>query len=110
QGGVGSKSAPALESAISQTHSTPEASAEERNADNLWTRADFAKRAPGMDWTAFFDAAGLTKQAEFVVWQPGAFVGAAKLVESQPLSVWQAYLRARTLNRYVDALPGADGA
>src|SRR6185295_9664592 len=50
----------ALESAIAKTHATREQSAEEGNADNLWTRADFSRQAPGMDWSAFFDAAGLS--------------------------------------------------
>ena len=31
----------------------------DRNADHRWSRADFARDAPGMDWNAFFDAAGL---------------------------------------------------
>jgi putative endopeptidase len=95
----------ALETAIAQSHSTAEASAEDRNADNLWTRADFAQRAPGMDWTTFFAAAGLTRQTDFFVWQPGAIEGAAKLVASQPIAVWQDYLRVRTLDHYSDALP-----
>ena len=52
----------ALETAIAQSQATREASANDHNADNVWTRADFARRAPGMDWTAFFDAAGLATQ------------------------------------------------
>jgi predicted metalloendopeptidase len=95
----------ALETAIAASHATREASSDERNADNLWTRADFARRAPGMDWTAFFAAAGLSMQDTFVVWQPTAIEGAAKLVASQPLPVWQDYLRFRTLDLYADVLP-----
>ena len=48
--------------------------------NNHWTRADFAASAPGLDWHAFFAAAGLGGQAEFVVWQPGAVTGIAALV------------------------------
>ena len=48
----------ALEAALAQSQGTREASSNDRNADNLWTRSDFAQRAPGMDWTVFFDAAG----------------------------------------------------
>ncbi len=62
----------ALETAIAQSHTTREASADDRHADNLWTRADFARQAPGMDWSAFFAAAGLAGQQEFVAWQPSA--------------------------------------
>ena len=65
----------ALETAIARSHATPEASANDHNTDNLWSRADFAREAPGMDWTAFFAAAGLAKQATFVAWQPSAREG-----------------------------------
>ena len=98
----------ALETAIAQSHATREASADEdRNADNLWTRADFAREAPGMDWTAFFAAAGLSKQQAFVVWQPSAVKGAAALVASQPLEAWLDYLRFHVIDRYADVLPRA---
>ncbi len=95
----------ALESAIAQSHATAEVSANERNADNLWTRADFAHQAPGMDWSAFFAAAGLAKQQTFVAWQPGAVKGVASLVASQPLQVWKDYLRVRLIDTYADVLP-----
>ena len=65
----------ALETAIAQSQGTREASANDHNADNVWTRADFARQAPGMDWSAFFDAAGLAKQEAFVAWQPTAVTG-----------------------------------
>jgi putative endopeptidase len=98
----------ALETAIAQSHATREASADEdRNADNLWTRADFSREAPGMDWSAFFAAAGLSKQQTFVVWQPGAVKGAAALVASRPLDAWKDYLRFHVLDRYADVLPRA---
>jgi predicted metalloendopeptidase len=97
----------ALETAIARTHATREASAEDSNADNLWTRADFARRAPGIDWSAFFAAAGLSQQQAFVVWQPGAVTGAAALVASQPLPAWKDYLRFRLLDRHADVLPRA---
>ena len=107
----GGRSAPqavmALETAIAQSHATREASANERNADNLWTRADFAREAPGMDWTAFFAAAGLAKQQTFVVWQPTAVKGVAALVASQPLEAWKDYLRFHVIDRYADVLPRA---
>jgi predicted metalloendopeptidase len=97
----------ALETAIARSHATGEASGDERNADTLWTRADFAREAPGMDWRAFFAAAGLTKQQTFVAWQPTALKGAAALVASQPLQAWQDYLRIRVIGRYADVLPQA---
>jgi len=96
-----------LETAIAQSHSTPEASSNDHNADNVWTRADFAQRAPGMDWTAFFDAADLGRQQELVVWQPTAVTGLAALVASQPLETWKDYLRFHAIHDYADVLPRA---
>ncbi len=95
----------ALETAIAQSHATAEASDNERNADNLWTRADFAQQAPGMDWSQFFTAAGLGKQQTFVAWQPSAVKGAAALVGSEPLQAWKDYLRVRLVDVYADVLP-----
>jgi putative endopeptidase len=100
----------ALEIAIAQSHATHEASANDHNSDNLWTRANFAQQAPGMDWSAFFAAAGLDKQQAFVVWQPSAVKGAAALVASTPLRTWKDYLRFRIIDRYADVLPHAFSA
>ena len=95
----------ALEVALARTQATAEASARDQNADSLWQRADFATRAPGMDWSAFFDAAGLAGQGSFGVWQPGAVTGLAALVASQPLAVWKDYLRFHVLHDFSDVLP-----
>jgi putative endopeptidase len=97
----------AIETAIAQTHGTREASANDHNADSLWTRPDFVRQAPGMDWSAFFAAAGLATQATFVAWQPNAVRGVAALVASQPLEAWKDYLRFHVVDRYADILPRA---
>ena len=97
----------ALETAIANSHATPEESADDRNAENLWPRAEFASRAPGMDWPAFFAAAGLSNQEALVVWQPGGVKGSAELVGSQPLAAWLDYLRFHAIDLHADALPRA---
>ena len=99
----------ALELAIAKTHASPEDSDRERNADNRWNRADFAREAPGLDWSAFLSAAGLANEKVIVAWQPGAVKGAAALVASQPLDVWKDYLRVRVLAEYADVLPRSVG-
>jgi predicted metalloendopeptidase len=96
-----------LETAIARSHASSEASANARSADNLLTRSDFSREAPGMDWSAFFDAAGLGKQKSFVAWQPSAVKGAAALVGSQPLETWKDYLRFHLLDQNADVLPRA---
>ncbi|MCU1348636.1 MAG: hypothetical protein JWO56_1666, partial [Acidobacteria bacterium] len=97
----------ALETAIAQSQGTPEASANDRNADNVWTRADFGQRAPGMDWPTFFEEAGLARERELVVWQPTAVTGLAALVASQPLEAWKDYLRFHAIHDFADVLPRA---
>ncbi|HST07405.1 MAG TPA: M13 family metallopeptidase [Gemmatimonadaceae bacterium] len=99
-----------LEIAIARSHATSEQSASDHNADNIWTRADFTSRAPGMDWSAFFDAAGLGREHSFVAWQPTAITGLSALISSQPLEVWKDYLRFHLLDRYADVLPGSFAA
>ncbi|MEO8308311.1 MAG: M13 family metallopeptidase [Pseudomonadota bacterium] len=73
--------------------------------NNHWSREDFDKQAPGMDWQEYFGAAGLAKQTQFVVWQPGAIKGLSALVASQPLSTWKDYLTVRAIDRAAPYLP-----
>jgi predicted metalloendopeptidase len=101
-----------LETAIARTHATSEASAADRNADHRWSRTDFVREAPGMDWNAFFEAAGLGREEVFVAWQPSAVKGVAALVASAPLESWKDYLRFHAIDESADVLPGkfADAA
>jgi predicted metalloendopeptidase len=97
----------ALETALAQSHATRETSGNDHNADTVWARSDFARRAPGMDWTLFFEAAGLDQQKELGVWQPAAVTGLAALVASEPLEAWKDYLHFHTIHDYADVLPRA---
>lgn len=96
-----------LETALARIHATEEESAKETNADFHWNRGEFAARAPGLDWEAFFTAASLGEREEFVAWQPAAISGTAALLGSEPLAVWKDYLRVRLLARYAEVLPKA---
>jgi putative endopeptidase len=97
----------AVESLLARSQATHAASANDHNADHRWTRADFAREAPGMDWSAFLDAAGLARQDTIGVWQPGAMTGLAALVASTPLETWKDYLRVHLLDEEADVLPHA---
>ncbi len=94
-----------LETALAQSHATEDESSSDRNADHVWTRADFMREAPGMDWSAFFAAAGLARQQTFVAWQPSAMKGLAAALASRPLDAWKDYLRFHVLLRHADVLP-----
>ncbi|HEX3673086.1 MAG TPA: M13 family metallopeptidase [Rhizomicrobium sp.] len=76
-------------------------------ANNPWARGDFTRKAPGLDWDAFFAGAGLSKTQGFIVWQPRAFTGIAKLVSDAPLDTWKAYLAFHRINHFSAYLPKA---
>jgi predicted metalloendopeptidase len=75
--------------------------------NNHWARADFAKLAPGMDWDAYFTAAGLNDQPRFLVWQPSAVTGLSALVVEEPLEVWRDYLTFHAVEHFAAVLPKA---
>ena len=85
----------ALETAIARSHASEADTADTAKANNPWSRADFDRKAPGMDWSAFFQAAGLAGQDNFLVWQPSAAQGAGSLAAQEPLDHWKNYLAAR---------------
>ena len=97
----------ALETAIARSHATQEENNDVKKGANYWTQADFSAKAPGVDWTAFFAAASLAKQDQFVVWQPKAVAGIAALVGSQPIETWKDYLAFHALDRASSLLPKA---
>jgi putative endopeptidase len=76
-------------------------------ANNHWSAKDFAAKAPGLHWQEYFAAAGLSNQADFVVWQPAAVTGLSALVASQPLDTWKDYLVVRLIERASPYLPKA---
>jgi endothelin-converting enzyme/putative endopeptidase len=96
-----------LERAIAQTHRSLEDNEDIHKADNTWTQADFQIKAPGLEWTEYFRAAGLDRQARFTVWQPEAFAGESALVASTPLDAWKDWLVLHLVEDYAGVLPKA---
>jgi putative endopeptidase len=78
--------------------------------NNPWKRVDFDTKAPGLDWDAYFQSAGLAEQQNFIVWQPSAVIGISALVRTTGVDVWKDYLRFHLLEHYASALPKAIGA
>jgi predicted metalloendopeptidase len=97
----------ALETALAKVHAPREDSADVLKADNTWTAKDFAAKAPGIDWPAFFKAARLSGQSKFIVWHPTAVTGEARLVADTDLATWKDYLAFHRLNHYASLLPKA---
>jgi putative endopeptidase len=94
-----------LETLIAQAHVSREASGDVRKGNNHWARADFATKAPGLDWDRYFAAAGLDQPDRFVVWQPTAVTGIAALTGSEPLETWKAYLTFHAIQSRSAVLP-----
>jgi putative endopeptidase len=93
----------ALETAIAKQQVSLADSEDIHKANNPWHAADFAAKAPGLDWAEFFHAASLDKQDTFIVWQPAAFTGEAALVASQPIDAWKDLLAYHVIENYAGA-------
>ena len=100
----------ALEIRIAQAFAPDADAADVFKQNNLWKRAEFGSKAAGMDWGAYFQAAGLAGQESFIVWQPSAVTGVSALVNSENLDVWKDYLRFHLIEHYAGVLPKDVGA
>ncbi len=98
-----------LETRMARVHVSREASSDVQKGNNHWSRADFAAKAPGLDWEAYFTAAGLGTVNRFVVWQPSAVTGLSALVASEPLETWKAWLAFHAIQARQAVLPRAFG-
>jgi putative endopeptidase len=99
-----------LETRIANAFAPDADAADVFKQNNPWTRADFSAKAPGMDWDAYFQSAGLTQQSDFIVWQPSAVIGVSGLVASESADVWKDYLTLHLLEQYANVLPKAVAA
>jgi putative endopeptidase len=95
----------ALEKKTAQVHADLVASQDVHKANNPATIADLKSNAPGLDWQAYLEAAGLEKQPMFIIWQPGAIKGLSALIASEPLQTWKEWLAFHTINRSAIYLP-----
>jgi putative endopeptidase len=97
----------ALETKIARAQESLLDSQNVHKANNLWHMADFPNKAPGLDWAAYFKAAGLADQQQIDVWQPTAVTGLSALVASEPLATWRDLLVFHTLDHSAALLPEA---
>jgi putative endopeptidase len=97
----------ALERRIAEAHVARVETEDVQKGNNHWPRREFASRAAGLDWDAFFAGSGLDHQDELVVWQPAAVTAMAALVRSEALATWQDYLTFHAINHRADSLPRA---
>lgn len=79
--------------------------AQDAQAVETWRSTDFATRAPGIDWDAFFTAAQLGGQAEIIAWHPAPIRALSALVASESLDAWKDWLAFHTASQYASVLP-----
>jgi len=98
-----------METRIAKAHWTVAQTESAKAGNNHWKRSDFAAKAPGLDWDAFFSGAGsqLTQRQEFVAWQASAISGIAAIVRDSPLSTWKEYLTFHAVMHVAGFLPRA---
>ena len=94
-----------LEMKIAKAQQPREDSEDFGKSADVWSRADFDTKAPGMDWTKFFTAAQLGSQQKFAAYHPKAITGLSALVASEPLDAWKDWLTFHQINTHADVLP-----
>ncbi|MGR4893013.1 M13 family metallopeptidase [Sphingopyxis sp. LARHCG72] len=100
-----------LEVKIAKAHANREQSEDFTKSAGVWTKGDFAKKAPGIDWDAYFAGAGLGGASKFGAYHANAITGLSALVASEPLDAWKDWLAFHQINSHTDVLPTAiDGA
>ncbi|WP_346836790.1 M13 family metallopeptidase [Microbulbifer sp. SAOS-129_SWC] len=97
----------ALETKIAKAHVSRADSEDFAKSSAVWSRSDFDKKAPGIDWQAFFKAAGLGQQQRFAAYHAGSIPALAALVASEPLQSWKDWLAFHQINSHADVLPEA---
>jgi putative endopeptidase len=94
-----------LEMKIAGAHATREQSEDFQHSAAEWSRGDFAAKAPGIDWDAFFAGAQLGSQQRFAAYHAGAIPKLSALVASQPIEAWRDWLLFHQINANADVLP-----
>jgi predicted metalloendopeptidase len=94
-----------LEVKIAQAHATRAESEDFQHSAGEWSRADFASKAPGIDWDALLGAAQLGTQQKFAAYHAQAIPRLSALVASQPLDAWKDWLTFHTINQNAYVLP-----
>ena len=94
----------AMEKGLATAHWTR---IESRDADktyNKWTAAEFAANAPGFPWSQYMSAMGVTGRPFYLVAQPSALTGEAKVFAQTPVNVLQDYAMLKVLRAYAPYL------
>ncbi|MFC0136097.1 peptidase M13 [Massilia eurypsychrophila] len=95
----------AFETALAKVQWTP---VENRDPVKTYNKVDLAKMAevaPGFNWKAYLDGAGISGKTSYVVVsQPSYLKGFAQVSNETSLDTWKAYLQLRLISSYANVL------
>ena len=94
-----------LETRLAKAQWTPEQNRDPVKTYNPMTLKQLAAKAPGIDWQGYLAAGQLADPPFVSIAQPGFAWAAARLIRSEPLDVWKAYLRVRLMDAFANELP-----
>jgi putative endopeptidase len=94
-----------LETKLAKVQWTQEANRDPVKTYNPMTLKELSTRFPSVDWKAYLDAGQLADPPFVSIAQPSYFAALAKLVKSEPLDVWKAYLRVHLMDAVSLELP-----
>jgi len=94
-----------LETKLAKVQWTQEANRDPVKTYNPMTLKELATKFPGVDWKAYLDAGQLVDPPFVSIAQPSYFAAMTRLVKSEPLDVWKAYLRVHLMDAVSLELP-----
>ena len=72
-----------------------------------WKRAEYLVKAHGLDWAAYFQAAGLDSQDVLIASVDSAITATSAIVPTVSIPVWRDYLAVRTIDGHAPMLSKA---
>ena len=94
-----------LETRLAKIQWTQEQNRDPVKTYNPMTLAQLSEKAPAIDWKAYLAAGELVDPPFVSIAQPSYFWAMAKLVRSEPLDVWKAYMRVHLMDSVSTVLP-----
>ena len=94
-----------LETKLAKVQWTQEANRDPVKTYNPMTLKELSAKFPSVDWKAYLDAGQLADAPFVSIAQPSYFAAMSKLVKSEPLDVWKAYLRVHLMDAESLVLP-----
>jgi putative endopeptidase len=96
----------ALETKMARVHAT-RVESEDVHSAVAWKAGELAAKAPGLDWPALLEAAGLKDAPVLIIWHPKAIPGLSALTKTEPLDAWKDWLAFHAVERSANFLPKA---